>query len=434
MLWWFLGIVLLIVAGSAAFLIRRVYLRPWQDFEHLLTTIGRGEQPPTFLLRGTSHARRVGLALEQLLDRQRELDRQVTKDAAEVRAVFAALTDGLLVVDSTLRISICNPAFENLYGRSRIEPGTSLLDVVRDSDVIEPIRAALEEPRLRTAEVLAADRKRQLQLTAVPVTDRNAKAGGVVALFHDISLLKQADEIRRDFVANVSHELRTPLSIFHGNLETLLEAGDLDENETRHIYEVMKRHSDRLNLLVNDLLSLARLESTEATLQLREINLRDFLDRMTRDWTKRLAPKNLRLDLDIPENFPFVRADESRLEEVIHNLLDNAVKYSQENGRILIQAAAPDQEVVLLVRDEGIGISPADLPRIFERFYRADRARSRELGGTGLGLSIVKHIAQLHGGHVEAESGLGQGTTIRVILPWHAATDVHRQSGSDLVT
>src|SRR6059058_1624077 len=414
--WWVLGIVLLAVAAGAALLFRRIYLQPWQDLEHLLATIGRGQQPPTFLLGGTSHASRIGLALEQLLLRQRELDRQVSKDAAEVRAVLAALTDGLLVVDSTQRILICNPAFEKLYGRSRIATGTALLEIVRDSDVIEPIRAALDQARARVAEVTAPDRKKQLQLTAVPIT-QNGEASGVVAVFHDISRLKRADEIRRDFVANVSHELRTPLSIFHGNLETLLEAGDLDENETRHIYEVMKRHSDRLNLLVNDLLSLARLESKEANLQLAEIKLRDFLEGVMRDWAKRLAGKNLRLELEVPDNFPTLRVDERRLEEVVHNLLDNAVKYSHQNGRILIQAGAPDQEVVLSVRDEGVGIAAADLPRIFERFYRADRARSRELGGTGLGLSIVKHIAQLHGGRVEAESVVGNGTTIRVILP-----------------
>jgi two-component system phosphate regulon sensor histidine kinase PhoR len=425
MLWWILAIAFFVVVAGAAFLVERVYLRPWRDLEHLLTKIGRGQQPSTFLLGGTRHARRIGLALERLLDRQRELDRHVTRDAAEVRAVFAALTDGLLMVDSDQRVSICNPAFEKLYGKSPIAAGTPLLDIIRDSDVIEPIGAALAELRPRFAEVLAPDRKGQLQVTAVPITGENGKASGAVALFHDISQLKQADEIRRDFVANVSHELRTPLSIFHGNLETLLEGGGLDQNEARHIYEVMKRHSDRLNLLVNDLLSLARLESREANLQLSEINVRDFLEKVTRDWAKRLAAKNLQLELQVPKGFSAVRVDERRLEEVVHNLLDNAVNYSHENGRILIQAVTPDQEVVLSVSDQGVGIAPADLPRIFERFYRADRARSRELGGTGLGLSIVKHIAQLHGGRVEAESTLGQGTTIRVILPNHSATDKH---------
>ena len=414
--WWIVAIALLLVV-AAAFFLRRLYLRPWQELEHLLTRIGRGEQPPTFLLSGTPRARRVGLALEQLLARQRALDRQVSKDAAEVRAVLSALTDGLLVVDSTRHILICNPAFEKLYGQSPIPAGTPLLDIIRDSDVIEAIRAALDQAKARVAEVSAADRKKQLQVTAVPITGQDGGASGVVALFHDISRLKQVDEIRRDFVANVSHELRTPLSIFHGNLETLLEAGDLDEEETRHIYEVMKRHSDRLNLLINDLLSLARLESKEANLQLAEIRLPDFLEEVTRDWKKRLAAKNLRLDLQVPEGFPALHADERRLEEVVHNLLDNAVKYSHQNGRILINARAPDQEIVLSVCDEAVGIAAGDLPRIFERFYRADRARSREFGGTGLGLSIVKHIAQLHGGRVEAESVVGQGTTIRVILP-----------------
>src|SRR5438105_10616418 len=323
MLWWTLGIALLLVV-AAAFVLQRLYLRPWRELEQLLTRIGRGEQPPTFLLGGIARARRVGLALEQLLARQRELDRQVSKDAAEVRAVLAALTDGLLVVDSTQHILMCNPAFEQLYGQSHIATGTALLDIIRDSDVIEPIRAALDQARARVAEVTAPDRKKQLQLTVVPIT-QNGEASGVVAVFHDISRLKQADEIRRDFVANVSHELRTPLSIFHGNLETLLEAGDLDENETRHIYEVMKRHSDRLTLFANDLLSLARLESNEANLQLAEIRLRDFLEGITHDWEKRLAGKNLRLELQVPHHLPMVHADERRLEEVVHNLLDNAV-------------------------------------------------------------------------------------------------------------
>src|SRR5205814_6483314 len=189
MLWWTLGIALLLVV-AAVFVLQRLYLRPWRELEQLLTRIGRGEQPSTFLLGGPTQARRVGLALEQLLVRQRELDRQVSKDAAEVRAVLAALTDGLLMVDSSQHILICNPAFEKLYGQSPIATGTPLLDIVRDSDVLEPIRAALDEPRPRIAEVLAPDRKKQLQVTVVPITGNDGKAAGVVALFHDISRLK----------------------------------------------------------------------------------------------------------------------------------------------------------------------------------------------------------------------------------------------------
>src|SRR5438874_998134 len=364
--WWIVVIALLFVV-AAIFFLQRLYLRPWQELEHLLTRIGRGEQPRTFLLTGMAQARRVGLALEQLLVRQRELDRQVTKDAAEVRAVLAALTNGLLVVDSSQHISFCNPAFEKLYDQSRIAAGTPLLDVIRDSDVIEPIRAALEGDKPRMTEVLAPDRKRHLQVTAVPVAGQDGKPSGVVALFQDISRLKQADEIRRDFVANVSHELRTPLSIFQGNLETLLEGGDLDENETRHIYDVLKRHSDRLNLLVNDLLSLARLESKEASLELSRVNLVEFLNRITRDWAKRFVQKKLQVELRLPPELPSIRVDEMRLEEIVHNLLDNAINYSREGGRIVIGVLARDSEVVLSVADEGVGIPAEDLARIFER-------------------------------------------------------------------
>src|SRR5437762_10377762 len=201
MVWWIVATALLLVA--LIFFLQRRWLRPWHELEHLLTRIGRGEQPPTFLLSGTAHARRVGLALEQLLARQRALDRQVSKDAAEVRAVLSALTDGLLVVDSTQHILICNPAFEKLYGQSPIAAGKPLLDVIRDSDVIEPIRAALDQAKARIAEVIATDRNKQLQVTVVPITGQDGGASGAVALFHDISRLKQADEIRRDFVAKI---------------------------------------------------------------------------------------------------------------------------------------------------------------------------------------------------------------------------------------
>ena len=412
--WWIAAILLVL---AAALIVTRLWISPWHELERLLATIAHGGQPRTFLLTGGGRVQRVGVAFEQLLTRQQQLDRQVSRDAAQMRAVFAALTDGLLVVDSGRHITFCNPAFENLYGHRSVSPGTPLLDIVRDVDVLEPIGDALEAAEPRAVEVSAPDKRKYLQLTAIPIVNNGQPATGVVALFQDISRLKQADEIRRDFVANVSHELRTPLSIFRGNLETLLETHDLDQAEVRHIYRVMKRHSDRLNLLVDDLLSLARLEAKEASLDLSWVKLPEFLNRVTRDWAKRFLQKKLQVELRSPPELPSIRADEMRLEEIVHNLLDNAVKYSREGGRVAIGVGTRDSELVLSVADEGVGIPAEDLPRIFERFYRADRARSRELGGTGLGLSIVKHIAQLHGGRVEAESVIDQGTTISVILP-----------------
>jgi two-component system phosphate regulon sensor histidine kinase PhoR len=223
--------------------------------------------------------------------------------------------------------------------------------------------------------------------------------------------------MRRDFVANVSHELRTPLSIFRGYLETLLDDPQQPPGELLRILEVMERHSDRLNALVEDVLSLARLESPEPEIDVTEIELSEFLYSILHDWEEKLRAKQLRSALEMSPDLPPIMADEARLQEVIYNLLDNAVKYSRSGGIIAVRATHADGEIRISVSDQGIGIRESDLPRIFERFYRADKARSRELGGTGLGLSIVKHIAQLHEGRVEAESKVGDGTTISVVLP-----------------
>ena len=241
--------------------------------------------------------------------------------------------------------------------------------------------------------------------------------GGAVVLFRDITHVRQVEEMRRDFVANVSHELRTPLSIFRGYLETLLDDPKQPPGELVRILEVMERHSERLTTLVDDVLSLARLEAPESHLDLAEISLRPILSGILRDWEKRFAAKQLRAELDAPDDLPDIEADEGRVQEVIYNLLDNAVKYSQPGGQITVRAELAGDKVRVSVSDQGVGIPARELPRIFERFYRADKARSRELGGTGLGLSIVKHIAQLHGGSVEADSEVGRGTTISVLLP-----------------
>jgi two-component system phosphate regulon sensor histidine kinase PhoR len=411
MYWWIAGVVLFLLAG--AFYFRRQWAGPWRELEELVGKIARGQQPRTFLVSGNRHAWRIGVALEDLLIRQQQLDQKLSQESAEIRAVFAALTDALVVLDASQRVRFGNPAFERLFAGA--QPGTPIGEVVRDADIVETIRAAFEQNDARIREINRAET--HFQLVAVPIMREREEAKGVVAIFHDISRLKQTDEIRRDFVANVSHELRTPLSIFRGNLEALLEDENLGREESQYIYSTMKRHSDRLNRLVEDLLTLARLEAKETTLQVAPVDAAAFLNRVARDWSKRLAKKNLKLAVETENDLPLLHADEFRLEQVMQNLLDNAMNYSPEGGKIIISAAARDAHITFSVSDQGSGIAPDDLPRIFERFYRADKARSRELGSTGLGLSIVKHIAQLHGGEVFAESELGKGTTIHISLP-----------------
>jgi two-component system phosphate regulon sensor histidine kinase PhoR len=411
-------ILLAAIVGSTiaiVYLVWRKWVSPWHSIERLVRQIGRGEQPRTFLIEGGKEAQRVSVALEGIFNRQRALDRQAGERAAGQRAIFSAMQDGLLVVDRERRVALINRAFHELFEIGEDLLGAPLLESLRDPAIEQIVGETFRRQQPSQGELLIG--RRQFQITSVPMGNDNGEINGAVILFHDISELKRADQIRHDFVANVSHELRTPLSILRGYIETMLDDPKMSRGETARILEVMEQHSKRLGFLANDLLTLVQLESGSSSLQLSEIDLMQFFAGIVRDWKKKFVAKRLKVVSDVAVDCPSIRADEARLREIFDNLLDNAVKYSRANGEICLYAERRGGEIALSVGDNGIGIGSEDLPRIFERFYRADKARSRELGGTGLGLSIVKHIAQLHGGRVEAESELGKGTTIRVILP-----------------
>jgi two-component system, OmpR family, phosphate regulon sensor histidine kinase PhoR len=417
---WFALCLLTAAFIVTALLVWRRWIAPWKDVDELSRAIVDKSPPRKFLISSNPQSRSIGLALELLVDRQRELEERFREGEFSVQAVFGAMLDGLVVVDDRRRVRMMNREFRRMFGLEEAEPGEPLLEMIRhasiDRLVIEAIR--VREPQRESIQMSRGPSEgREMEISAVPLGENSAQTDGAVVLFHDVTQLRQMEEIRRDFVANISHELRTPLSIFRGYLETLLDDPHQPPGELLRILEVMERHSDRLYALVEDVLSLARLESPAAELDLSEISLAEFLPGILRDWEKRLETKQLKSRLDVPLDLPKLEADESRLQEIIYNLLDNAVKYSQANGVITLRAAVEGDRMRISVSDEGIGIRESDLPRIFERFYRADKARSRELGGTGLGLSIVKHIAQLHGGTAQALSEPGKGTTISVVLP-----------------
>jgi two-component system, OmpR family, phosphate regulon sensor histidine kinase PhoR len=420
MSWLFLGLVCVLFAAMGV-VVWRKWIAPWRQIERLVTQIAGNDRPRTFLVDGGPEPRRVGLALENIFARQQELARQIAGRESGTQTILRAMQDGLLVVDKSLRVTLVNQAFRKLFGLPEISLGTPLLDIVRDATVDRLIAETLRTGKAMQSELILTDSKtnseRDVEVSAVPMSDDADLTTGAVVLFHDITQLKQADRVRRDFVANVSHELRTPLSILSGYIETLLDSPKTSREELSRILRVMERHSKRLGLLVDDLLSLAQLESRSTTLQLSDVQLPELFESVIRDWEKQLVEKRLKVTVDLSPDARTIRVDETRLHEVLYNLLENAVKYSRENGQIRLQATQRGHEITVSVTDNGIGIRKDDLLRIFERFYRADKARSRELGGTGLGLAIVKHIVQLHGGRVEAESELGRGTTIRVVLP-----------------
>src|SRR5438093_1398612 len=394
----------------------RKWIAPWRQVEELVTEIGRGEQPRTFLIHGGAETQRIGLRLEKIFNDLQQLNKQIAKRESGMQTIFSAMHDALLVVDSKRHVILANKAFRNLFALPEISEGTPLLEIVRDATLDRVIDDAFDRGApVRGDLVLDGS---EVELDAVATRNDAGEITGALVLFHDITELKKIDQVRRDFVANVSHELRTPLSILRGYIETLLDSPEISREEFSRILGVMERHSKRLDLLAEDLLTLAQLESANPNLQLSTVDLSSFLGEVIRDWETKLATKQLNVIVDLPPDVPTIRADRARLQEALYNLLDNAVKHSRAHGEIRLMARQRDEEIVLSVSDNGIGISKEDLPRIFERFYRVDKARTAEsIRGTGLGLAIVKHIAQLHGGHVEADSEPGKGTTIRVSLP-----------------
>jgi two-component system phosphate regulon sensor histidine kinase PhoR len=411
------AIVLICAAfGCVAFIVWRKWIMPWRQVEDVITQIGRGERPRTFLMEGSAPAQRIGFQLEKIAAELEQLKKQIAKRESGMQTIFSAMHDALLVVDSNRQVILTNQTFRKLFDAPEIPVATSLLEIVRDPMLDRLLTDAFRGHGSVRCE-LTLDES-QIELHAVATKNDAGEITGALVLFHDITELKKMDQVRRDFVANVSHELRTPLSILRGYIETLLDSPETPREELTRILRVMQRHSNRLELLVEQLLTLAQLESENPDLQLGSVDLSSFFREIIRDWEKKLTSKQLNVIVDVPSDLSPIQVDRTRLQEALYNLLDNAVKYSREQGDIRLSARGRNGEIELSVSDDGIGIAREDLPRIFERFYRADKARSPDkIRGTGLGLAIVKHIAQLHGGRVEADSELGKGTTIRVILP-----------------
>ena len=413
---WLIGVLICSALGVIAFIVWRKWIAPWRQVEQVITQIGHGKRPRTFLMEGSVPAQRIGFQLEKIVNELEQLQKQISKRESGMQTIFSAMQDALLVVDSNRQVILTNQTFRKLFDAPEISLATPLWEVVRDPTLDRLLTDAFRGDGPVRCELALDDS--QIELHAVATKNEAGEITGALVLFHDITELKRIDQVRRDFVANVSHELRTPLSILRGYIETLLDSPKTSSEELTRILRVMERHSNRLELLVEDLLTLAQLESGNPDLQLGNVNLPSFFRDMIRDWEKKFTSKQLNVIVDVPPELSPICADRTRLQEALYNLLDNAVKYSREHGEIRLSARQRDGEIELAVSDDGIGIAKEDLPRIFERFYRADKARSPDkVRGTGLGLAIVKHIAQLHGGRVEAESELEKGTTIRVVLP-----------------
>jgi two-component system phosphate regulon sensor histidine kinase PhoR len=350
---------------------------------------------------------------------------EISKEKDYLQTILKGMMEGVLVVDGRGRILMVNDALRNLLSFSSDVADKMPLEVIRNAELEAAITSVVREGKNKVLELnVTVPGGRILEVNVVGILPSSNSAGadgegvrGAIAVFHDITRLKELEIIRQDFVANVSHELRTPLTTIKGYAETLLE-GALKEEVAFQFVQVIKRHTDRLTKIVEDLLMLSKIESKEFQLKIEFISLPDFINDVI-DFVKEAAEKKeISISQSKITSSQAIEADRNYLEQIFINLLDNAIKYTHEGGKVTISAIEKDKrEIQFSIEDDGMGIPREDIPRIFERFYRVDKGRSQELGGTGLGLSIVKHLVQAHGGRVWVESQLGEGSTFYFTLP-----------------
>jgi two-component system, OmpR family, phosphate regulon sensor histidine kinase PhoR len=398
------------------------YRLPLRQISRLSGQLAVGQRPKTYYIDGTPMVEQVTRHLETVGAKLEQFQRQQREEEFNLNVLLANMVEGVMVVDQRHVVRLVNNELLNMFQLSQTPVGRTVLESLREARVEMIIRETIQSGAPHQQEVMLERSglgapPRHFDISVMPIRTKKEEVEGAVVVFHDITRIKQLEVVRQEFVANVSHELRTPLAIFRGYLETLEDNPGLPQEEKERILETMKRHSDRLNALVEDLLVLTRLEARQEKVEFSAIRIDALFRQLVRDWGNRSQSGPVKLVVEVEKDLPSVDADALRLEQVMFNLLENAVAYSNPPRRVVLSAAVVDGQIEIRVADNGIGIPPADLPHIFERFYRVDKARARSSGGTGLGLAIVKHIIQTHNGTVHAESEFGKGTSIVIRLP-----------------
>jgi len=346
-----------------------------------------------------------------------DLPSEVAPSLRILNAILNASADGILIVDSSMRITAANVSAQAAFGR-QIGPlvGRRLSEVIRDLSLHEIFRDALgnnEAADLRFEFTGHEKRVYNVQVAPIELEDRHA-----IGFFYDTTQIERLETVRQEFLSNISHELRTPLTSILAFVETLEDGALDDPDNNRRFLGVIRRNAERMHALIDDIAELSLIETGHISLEPKGVRLSNVVDEIFATLSSRAAVRNIEL-VNRVDAAAVVRADPTRLEQMLTNLIDNAIKFNRDPGEVIVDLTAEPKRNKVSVADTGDGIVPENLQRIFERFYRIDRGRTREIGGTGLGLAIVKHLARLHGGDVSVTSNLGEGTVFTVELPAH---------------
>ncbi|MDN3512976.1 MAG: cell wall metabolism sensor histidine kinase WalK [Candidatus Brocadia sp.] len=350
----------------------------------------------------------------------------ILDDKNRLDAIMAHMNDAIITTDVEERIVLINNAAKTMFGISKIALNKDYLwEKIRNEKLCNLVREIIlsstkigdKTPATRTTEIeIPSPEKKLLQAHLSPIRiDKNTY--GILLVFHDITELRKLENTRREFVANVSHELRTPLASIKGYVETLLGNNAIKHEDRQEFLGIIMKHSLRLDNLIKDILELSRLDSHDLKIELSHVDIRPCIENIFSQYKEHCIEKNQSFDLDIPHRIPTIETNEYLLRQLLTNLLDNAIKYTSKGGTVGLKVGPVNKSIWFEISDTGIGIPQEHIPRIFERFYRVDPARSREMGGTGLGLSIVKHIVHLHHGSIKVESSINVGSKFIITIP-----------------
>jgi len=412
-------LVALVAAAIGWYVSRRIAL-PMREVREGAERFAAGDFTRKLAVPATEEFAGVAESLNRMAEELDERLGAITRERNEREAVLESMVEGVLAVDPDLRILTLNTAAAELLGVDLVEvQGAAIEEAVRNPDLQRVVAAAVsgQGPVEVDLTVHVGGREQYLQASGALLHAQGGEVVGAVVVLNDVTRLRRLEAVRRDFVANVSHELKTPVTSIKGFAETLVDGAIDDPAAARRFLKIIAGQADRLNSIIEDLLALSSLEEGRgAGMDLQETRLGDVLSVAADVCAPKAEAKGITLLVECPQGM-YVDANPPLLEQAVVNLLDNAVKYSPGGTTVRVTAAPDDGEVVIAVSDEGQGVSREHLPRLFERFYRVDKARSRDLGGTGLGLSIVKHVTQVHGGRVSVDSIVGRGSTFRIHLP-----------------
>ncbi len=414
---WTVSLIILLVSGAASLLFFRALSRRIEKLMEFSRRVAEGDFRTLPTDPHSDELADLSRTLGQTSTRLDSTIRTLTEERNQSEAILASMAEGVAVIGPNQRVTYCNAAFRAAVGMEVPWAGQPAIEVIPNSDLLALVRKViLGSDMIRSEIMVGTMRTRSFAVAAAPIHSSGSSAGAVLVL-HDITDLRRLERVRRDFVANVSHEFRTPLTAIQGFAETLLDGAIRDNHNSRRFLEIIRAHSIRLGRLTRDLLKLSQIEAGKLDLEMRPVKVGEIIDPCLETVKLKAEAKGLSLTVEIDPEIPSIRGDLRSLQEVLENLLDNAVRYTPQDGRVWIRASADSSEVVIAVIDNGIGIQKSDQDKIFERFWRADAARSRESGGTGLGLSIVKHLVEVHDGRITVDSEIGRGTTFAVYLP-----------------